>query len=125
VPDETNFLYALPALVTRGAARSVFIPSNVPDPGRRDSHLAYRFFWQHVLSPLTDVIVANSQFTSRTIRALMPARSLTVIPCALPVRDVTETDAVVDAIDRARVNIVYIGQVPAHKGGTGWWCRRR
>lgn len=116
VPDETNFLYAIPALLTRGQAQSVLIPANVPDSGRRSSHAAYRMFWRQVLSPLTDVIVANSQFTARTIRALMPLRSLTVVPCAVPVRDATDTDAAVEAIDRTRVNLVYIGQVAPHKG---------
>jgi len=116
IPDETNFLYAIPSLMNRRAT-SVFVPANVPDAARRDCHLAYRAFWQRGIAPLSDVIVANSQYTADTIRRLLTSRRvMPIVPCALPVRDPDDTDAAVAAIDGSRTNLVYIGQLAAHKG---------
>jgi len=116
VPDETNFLYAVPALLTRGRIRSLFVPANVPDAARRESNVGYRAFWQRAIAPLSDDIVANSQYTAALIQRLLPGhRRISIVPCALPVRD-GESDSAVEAIDPARTNLVYIGQIAAHKG---------
>lgn len=117
IPDETNFLYAVPALLGRGRTRSLFVPANVPDAARRDTGVAYRAFWQRLIARLSDEIVANSEYTAAVIGRLLPQRErIPVVPCALPVRQENDRDPVVDEVDAARTNLVYIGQVAAHKG---------
>jgi len=116
VPDETNFLYAVPTLLTRGRVRSLFVPANVPDAAHRENGIGYRAFWQRTIAPLSDDIVANSQFTAELIRRMLPGhRRIAIVPCALPLRD-GESDPAVESVDPARTNLVYIGQVATHKG---------
>jgi glycosyltransferase involved in cell wall biosynthesis len=117
VPDETNFLYAVPALLARGQTRSLFVPANVPAAGRRDAGVVYRAFWQRLIARLSDDIVANSAYTAGVIRRLLPHREqIPIVPCALPVRQEHEADPAISAVDSARTNLVYVGQVAAHKG---------
>lgn len=117
IPDESNFLYALPLLLTPGRARAIFVPANVPDDGQAQRSAAYRFYLTRVIGGLVDSVVANSAFTATRLRRWMPARTnITPIPCCLPAREQPGADAALDAVNPDRFNIVYIGQLAAHKG---------
>jgi glycosyltransferase involved in cell wall biosynthesis len=117
IPDELNFLYALPLLLARGSASTVYVPSNVPDEARATRSGAYRWFLRRVVGSLVDVVIANSEFTARAFRRRLPAdAAVAVVPCCLPAREHGASDAVLDTIDPTRFNIVYVGQLASHKG---------
>jgi len=118
IPDEANFLYALPLLVGRGAVAAVYVPANVPDEARATASALYRLFLRRVVGALVDTVVANSAFTARAFRRRLPAgQPIAVVPCCLPARDTGDPEPVLASIERERrFTVVYIGQLAAHKG---------
>ncbi len=116
VPDESNALYALPLLATRGRAQAIFVPANVPDEALARRSAAYRFFLQ-AIGRLVDTAIANSRFTAAALRRWLPTHlPVTTVPCCLPARETPEVDAALESIDPTRFNIVYVGQLASHKG---------
>lgn len=115
LPDEGNVMFAVPLLVGRQAV-SVFSLPTPPDNTRPRLAWLYRRFWRAVISPLIDVFVANSEYTAGELRRMLPRRpDNKVIYYCVPDRPL-QIDPSVSAVDRHRFNIVYVGQMAAHKG---------
>lgn len=115
LPDEGNVLFAVPLLVGRQAV-SVFSLPVPPDNARPRLGWLYRCFWRGVISPLIDIFVANSAYTAGELRRMLPRRAdLQVIYYSVPDR-APRTDPSVATVRRDRFNIVYVGQMAAHKG---------
>lgn len=116
-PDEANFLYAVPSLVGRGATTSVYVPANVPDEERAAASRGYRFFFAHVVSRLSDRVVANSEFTAAALRRHLRAGTpLSLVRCCAPAREPADSDPALSTVDPGRFNIVFVGQLARHKG---------
>lgn len=115
VPDEGNLLFAVPLLIGR-RAKSIFSLPTPPDNRRPRLGWLYRRFWRWVVSPLSDVLVVNSEYTGCELREMLPQRTdARVVYYCVPARP-PQVDPVVDAVNARRFNIVYVGQMAAHKG---------
>ena len=84
--------------------------NNAPDQGT-----FYRWYWSWVISPLTDQMVCNSEFTQRELLALgVPVHKTLRIYNTLPPR--TAPAAAVEAPAPVAGRILYVGQVIPGKG---------
>jgi glycosyltransferase involved in cell wall biosynthesis len=115
IPDEGNLLFSIPLLVGRRAT-SVFSLPTPPDNARPRLRQVYERFWRWLVSPLSDVLVVNSEYTGNQLRQMLPGRSdARVVYYCVPER-AARPDPALDLVRRDRFNIVYVGQMAAHKG---------
>lgn len=115
LPDFVTVLKNAPALILLRAVgvKTIFRVGNHPSPGR-----FYSMLWSKLISPLVNLIVANSAFSQRKLLEAGTSASKTiVIRNAVSVRSVVpETDANVLRVIKTRRTILCVGQIAPFKG---------
>ncbi len=110
LPEYGAALRNLPALVLLRwcGVRVILRLGNAPEEGR-----FYQKVWRWLVSPVVDVIVANSRFTQDALMAHgVPPRKIRMIYNAAPTRSLP----VAGVAARDRLRVLYVGQLIPPKG---------
>lgn len=115
LPDFTSVLKNAPALALLRClgVKAILRVGNHPPPGR-----FYALLWAKVISPLVNLIVANSVFSQRKLleAGTSPSKTI-VIRNAVSERLVApETDAETVSLAQSRRTILCVGQIAPFKG---------